>query len=101
MLFFATAWYQTLPKFVYAAIAWGFVIFGAIELLIGLRQAIDRVQTLHKIPCSTCQYFTGDYTLKCTVHPSIAFTEQAIDCSDYQEITDSILILSTASKEQH
>ncbi|MGG6270090.1 hypothetical protein ACQ4M3_32735 [Leptolyngbya sp. AN03gr2] len=101
MLFFATAWYQTLPQFVYAAIAWSFIIFGAVELIIGLQKATDRVQTLHKIPCSSCHYFTGDYSLKCTIHPSIALTEEAIDCSDYQEATDPILILTTASKEQH
>ena len=47
-----------------------------------------RVETLHQIPCADCQYFTNDMHLKCTVHPTIALSEEAIDCSDFQEARD-------------
>lgn len=39
---------------------------------------------MHQIPCSNCQFFTNDYRLKCTVNPSVANTERAINCCDYR-----------------
>lgn len=52
------------------------------------RSVLDMVaqaKKMHQIPCTKCRFFTGDYRLKCTVNPSVANTEQAIDCSDYQQ----------------
>ena len=46
--------------------------------------AIAQAKRMHKIPCTKCRFFTGDYRLKCTVNPSLANTEQAIDCGDYR-----------------
>ena len=37
----------------------------------------------HKIPCKTCQFFKDNPYIKCAVHPSIAATKSAIECSDY------------------
>ena len=48
------------------------------------KQGINYVQHLHKIPCSKCVYFTGNYHLKCTVHPIKALSEEAIDCRDFE-----------------
>ena len=48
------------------------------------KKAVNYVQRLHKIPCSNCLYFTGDYRLKCTVHPIMALSEEAIDCRDFE-----------------
>jgi len=55
------------------------------------------VRRLHQIPCSRCSFFTGEYNLKCTVHPDRALNEEAIDCSDYElnvldiaKLTDSM-----------
>jgi hypothetical protein len=48
-------------------------------------------QKLHQIPCTNCQFFTGDYRLKCTVQPTIANTEAAITCMDYQAKTNPLL----------
>jgi hypothetical protein len=42
------------------------------------------LKRLHQIPCDRCIFFTGEYNLKCTVHPSKALNEEAIGCSDYQ-----------------
>lgn len=36
-----------------------------------------------QVPCKKCQYFNNNYFLKCAVHPSIALTQEAVDCSDY------------------
>ncbi len=41
-------------------------------------------QRMHQIPCSKCRFFTENYQLKCTIHPTNALTEAAIDCPDYQ-----------------
>lgn len=46
--------------------------------------AVARAQQMHQVPCSQCRFFTHNYSLKCTVNPCIANTEEAIDCSDYQ-----------------
>jgi hypothetical protein len=42
------------------------------------------LRRLHQIPCSQCVFFTGEYKLKCTVHPCKALSEEAIGCIDYQ-----------------
>ena len=52
------------------------------------KQAINYVRRLHKIPCSNCAYFTGDYRLKCTVNPFKALSEEAIDCRDFELCTN-------------
>lgn len=36
-----------------------------------------------KIPCQNCYFFTRNSLLKCAVHPTIAMTSQAADCSDF------------------
>jgi hypothetical protein len=48
------------------------------------QDGIAYVRKLHQIPCDRCTFFTGDYRLKCTVNPYKAFTEEAIDCLDYE-----------------
>jgi hypothetical protein len=40
---------------------------------------------MRQVPCANCQFFTGEYRLKCTIHPSIALSEAAIGCPDYQD----------------
>ncbi len=49
-----------------------------------VRQGWNHLRQLHQIPCSRCAYFTGDYRLKCTVHPSEALTEEALGCRDFE-----------------
>jgi hypothetical protein len=39
---------------------------------------------LHSIPYSRCVFCTGDYRLKCAVHPFSALTDSAIDCLDFE-----------------
>ena len=59
------------------------LLFWVWRLFHTLQQGTSYVRRLHQIPCSRCAYFTGDYRLKCTVHPVSALTEEAIDCRDY------------------
>lgn len=64
--------------------AWLIVLMTVWSIWSTIRDTAIRTHKLHQIPCSNCQYFTSSYHLKCTVHPGIALTEEAIDCLDYE-----------------
>jgi hypothetical protein len=63
--------------------AWTLVIFCVWNSCLAAKNGVTTVKELHHIPCSNCQLFTGSYYLKCPVHPKIALSEEAINCSDY------------------
>ncbi|WAL58777.1 hypothetical protein [Thermocoleostomius sinensis] len=73
-------------------------------LLVGLfwaigtayQDGIQRLKQLHRIPCHRCLFFTGEYHLKCTVHPFKALTEDAIDCLDYEPTSQRPAAIWTA-----
>jgi aminoglycoside phosphotransferase len=68
----------------YCSFVWLMVaLFIAWRLIKITRQAVSHLQRLHQIPCANCAFFTGDYRLKCTVHPITAMSEEAIDCHDF------------------
>ncbi|MFB8793350.1 MAG: hypothetical protein U7126_03750 [Microcoleus sp.] len=64
--------------------AWGlmFLVFSSIGH--SVTDSLRRAQRMHQIPCANCVFFTGDYHLKCPVQPTIALSEDAIDCLDYR-----------------
>jgi hypothetical protein len=68
--------------------AWLLVALLAWSIWSSIRATIARAKQMHRIPCANCQFFTNDHRLKCTVHPHIANSEQAIDCRDFQERSD-------------
>ncbi|MCX7592732.1 MAG: hypothetical protein N2235_03010 [Fischerella sp.] len=70
--------------------AWMLMILVAWSLWTATRDSLKIAQKMHQIPCASCQYFTDDHRLKCTVHPSIANTEEAINCIDYQAKTNAM-----------
>ncbi|MFQ4145608.1 hypothetical protein [Chlorogloeopsis sp. ULAP02] len=70
--------------------AWALIILVAWSLWSATRDSVKIAKQMHQIPCSSCQYFTDDYRLKCTVHPCIANTEEAINCLDYQAKTNAM-----------
>lgn len=63
--------------------AWAFILTLAGTLWGVVIDTTKRAKKMHQIPCSTCQYFTNDYRLKCPVYPLKANTEEAINCQDY------------------
>jgi hypothetical protein len=67
-----------------AAFAWISTFLLAWHAIASLIQGIARVKRLHQIPCSHCKFFSGEYHLKCTIRPSTALSEDAINCMDYQ-----------------
>ncbi|EKQ69415.1 hypothetical protein OsccyDRAFT_2043 [Leptolyngbyaceae cyanobacterium JSC-12] len=64
--------------------AWVIVTMTLWSIWSTVRDTAARTRQLHQIPCANCRYFTSSYHLKCTVHPAIALTEEAIDCGDYE-----------------
>ena len=65
--------------------AWGLLFIAGWSGVSFFKDGLNRAQKMHKIPCSRCQYFTENYHLKCSVHPTSALSEAAINCIDYEE----------------
>ncbi|HYX16949.1 MAG TPA: hypothetical protein VE944_21880 [Nostoc sp.] len=72
-------------------VAWTVTILAVLSLWTAARYSVTTAKQMHQIPCSGCQFFTDNYRLKCTVRPSIANTEEAIHCLDYQPKTNPYL----------
>ncbi len=72
-------------------VAWTVIILIVLNLWAAARDSVTTAKQMHQIPCTGCQFFTDNYRLKCTVRPSIANTEEAINCSDYQPKTNPYL----------
>ncbi|MEH2055073.1 MAG: hypothetical protein V7K97_02585 [Nostoc sp.] len=72
-------------------VAWTVIILVVLSIWAAARDSVTTAKQMHQIPCTGCQYFTDNYRLKCTVRPSIANTEEAINCSDYQPKTNPYL----------
>ena len=71
-------------RLLYSIAAFGLMGLFVWSLQLAFRDGIIHLKRLHSIPCSRCAYFTGDYRLKCTVHPKMALTEDALGCGDYE-----------------
>lgn len=74
---------RLIPLFCPIAI-WITLLFFFTALFLAVAQGRRQLQKLHRIPCSRCVFCTGDYRLKCAVHPMRAFSEEAIDCRDFE-----------------
>jgi hypothetical protein len=75
---------QPVPVPVCFVAAWLLVILGVWSSFRAVQSIASQLTKMHTIPCSDCQFMTGNSCLKCTIHPSIALTEAAIGCPDYQ-----------------
>ncbi|MBD1912701.1 hypothetical protein H6G02_09150 [Leptolyngbya sp. FACHB-16] len=64
--------------------AWSVVLLMCWNTWAFLRDSVGQARQMHRVPCANCRYFTGDYHLKCTVHPGRALSEEAIGCLDYE-----------------
>jgi len=70
-------------------VAWSIVVLLGWSVWAVTRDTLARSQQMHRIPCANCQFFTRDYHLKCTVRPSTALTEEAINCPDYEPVASA------------
>jgi len=83
ILQFLIAQFQLILVPICFILAWGFLIALGGTFWVAVRDTTHQAKTMHQVPCPNCQFFTNDHRLKCTVKPTIANTEEAIDCSDY------------------
>lgn len=65
-------------------VAWLTLFAIVSNAIVGITTAVRRLQTMHRIPCSRCAFFTNDYRLKCSVDPLSAGSEAAISCPHYE-----------------
>jgi hypothetical protein len=63
---------------------WVVLVGFFLAIALAVQDGITRLKRLHQVPCSRCTFFTGDYRLKCPVHPCTALSEAAIACLDYE-----------------
>ena len=77
-------WIQPAIPFVCAAVAWGLVAAIAFSFITTTRRSIANLRKVHQVPCSRCAFSSADYRLKCSVHPTEAFSEEAIGCYDFE-----------------
>ena len=64
---------------------WVFLmILFSFSVVRAFKEGAEQVKKLHRIPCYKCDFFTNDYRLKCTVNPSLACSEEAIGCIDFE-----------------
>lgn len=73
-------------RVVYIILIWSILSFFIWSSYSTVNNGIKIVKRLHQIPCSQCKFFTGNYQLKCPVHPKMALTEDAINCLDYDPV---------------
>ncbi|MEH1937234.1 MAG: hypothetical protein V7L14_26725 [Nostoc sp.] len=74
-------------------IVWGIVVFLVSSVCKALEDPPENavqdkdervsIKHLQQHPCKNCQFFNNNHYLKCAVHPSIALTKQALNCSEY------------------
>jgi hypothetical protein len=76
-------------RVVYIILIWSFLFFLGWSSWSTVKKGIETVKQMHQVPCSSCRFFTGNYQLKCPVHPKMALTEDAINCLDYDPMRNS------------
>lgn len=64
--------------------AWLLVLSAVWSVTSTLRDGLVRAKQMHQIPCAGCRFFTNSHQLKCPVHPSVALSEEAIGCIDFE-----------------
>jgi hypothetical protein len=72
-----------LESSIYLCIGWAILCLMVSIILTVTRAEIIALEHLHQLPCRNCQFFSKNPYLKCAVHPCIALTEKANNCSDY------------------
>ena len=64
-------------------IIWAAVISIASGIWKAAREEKVTIKHLDQVPCKNCQFFTSNHYLKCAIQPSIALTQEAVNCPDY------------------
>lgn len=79
----------------------GWVLLGMTlsAILMVIRSEFISFEPVDPIPCKKCRFFSSNPYIKCAVHPCIALTEKAINCSDYLPEEGKILQKSPAKPD--
>lgn len=77
---------QHLLELTVPILIWLVLLTFFLTLCFAVQDGLARLKQLHEIPCNRCVYFTGSHHLKCTIHPCIAQTEDAISCHDFEPV---------------
>lgn len=77
---------------VLSVLAWGLLIVAGLSLTQFFREGAAKIKHLHQIPCSDCVFFTRQACLKCSVHPMWAATETAINCPDFERLSENDIV---------
>ncbi|MEM6519051.1 MAG: hypothetical protein AAF722_06920 [Cyanobacteria bacterium P01_C01_bin.70] len=72
----------------FPVLIWTVMLYFLWSLIMTLRDGVKHLQQLHRIPCDRCRYYTGSHYLKCPVHPVTAFSQDAIECQDFEPVAD-------------
>ena len=99
---FFTLFYTSIEplRIVYTILIWSILLFLVGSSCSAVNKGIKIVKRLHQIPCSNCKFFTENYQLKCPVNPTMALTEDAINCLDYEPLGNSTSYQSIRSFER-
>lgn len=85
----------SVANFVFA-ICMGLVLLSFFwSLCVSLRQGWTNLQQLHQMPCDRCVFFTGEYHVKCALHPYKALSVEAINCLEYESAAMSSRQMAT------
>ena len=84
ILLHVMSWLQPYLGPICFCLAWSVVFLGLWQVIAATRDGVQRAQTMHRIPCSDCSFFTNQAVLKCPLHPTEAMSEEAIDCLDFE-----------------
>ncbi len=82
-------WFRPFVAPLCFVLIWSFILIAVWQFYSTIRAGVRQVRQLHQIPCANCQFFTGEYNLKCPVNPMNALSEAAIGCRDYFPSTRS------------
>lgn len=77
-------WLQPYLGPICLVVAWSVVVLGIWQMVAATRDSVQRAQTMHRIPCAGCRFFTNQAVLKCSLHPTLAMSEDAIGCLDFE-----------------
>jgi hypothetical protein len=47
-----------------------------------------KIKSSNQVRCKNCRYFSGNFYLKCAVHPATVLTKEASNCPDYSPVDD-------------
>lgn len=65
------------------------MIIFSLSVIKACKQGAENLKKLHSIPCYQCDFFTNDFRLKCAVNPTIACSDAALGCIDFEPKTSS------------